>query len=183
MNVVIDTEKCKADNVTIFKNSKHKTRIGYREDKLHLSGLCLTLNIKDLCIIYMNRSYKCSFGYHKNKEVLEKLIQLEKDILSKYECPISSKKPVHNICRQVVESPGTISLSHIKRGLYKSVAVKIIGIWESEKEYGLIYFFYPTNLEPYTTTATNTMIAEKAPFLSSSSSGQIFRYPTTCISS
>jgi hypothetical protein len=145
MNLVIDTEKCKSDNITIFKNSKHKTRIGYRDNRLLLNGLYLTLNIKDFCIFYINHSYKCSFGYNKNKELLTKLIQLEKDILSKYVIESSTKKPVYSIYRQVVEYPGTISLSYVKRGLYKGLILKIIGIWESETEYGLIHYFYPTN--------------------------------------
>lgn len=143
MNLVIDTDKCKSDNITIFKNSKHKTRIGYKDNKLLLNGLYLTLNIKDLCIIYINHAYKCTFGYNKNKELLGKLIQLEKDILSKYVLESSFKKPVYSICRQVIEYPGTISLSYVKRGLYKGVIVKIIGIWESETEYGLIHYFCP----------------------------------------
>jgi hypothetical protein len=145
MNLVIDTEKCNADNITIFKNSKHKTRIGYRDNKLLLNGLYLTINIKDLCIIYINHSYKCTFGYNKNRDVLGKLIQLEKDILSKHIIETTTKKPVYNICRQVVEYPGTISLSPVKRGLYQGVLVKIIGIWESDTEYGLIHYFYPIN--------------------------------------
>lgn len=155
MNLVIDTEKCNAANVTIFKNSKHKTRIGYKEDKLILNGLYLTLNIKGLCIIYINHCYKCTFSYQRNKDVLAKLMQLEKDILSKYFCDsLAAKKPVYNICRHVLEYPGTISLCHAKRGLYKGVVVKILGIWENESEYGLIHYFYPTNKEPYT-AATN----------------------------
>lgn len=155
MNLVIDTEKCKADNITIFKNSKHKTRIGYKDNRLLLNGLYLSLNIKDLCIIYINHSYKCTFGYNKNKELLGKLIKLEKDILSK--CAMEpTKKPVYNICRQVVEYPGTISLSHVKRGLYKGVLVKIIGIWESETEYGLIHYFYPITRETYAPMATTS---------------------------
>ena len=157
MNLVIDTEKCNADNITIFKNSKHKTRIGYRDNKLLLNGLYLTINIKDLCIIYINHSYNCTFGYNKNKDVLAKLIQLEKDILSKYVVETSTKKPVYNICRQVVEYPGTISLSPVKRGLYQGVLVKIIGIWESETEYGLIHYFYPINKEKEPSDADNEM--------------------------
>jgi hypothetical protein len=191
MNVVINTDKCKSENITIFKNSKHKTRIGYKEDKLHLNGLCLNVNLTGLCILYINQCYKCTFAYHKNKPVLEKLIRMEEEILSKYVCPISTKKPVHNLCRQLVETPGTITLSHIKRGLYKSVVVKIIGIWESETEYGLIYFFYPTNLEPYTTTSPPTPPSIPAAAAAAATvllpewiqPYRSFRYPTTCINS
>lgn len=145
MNIVIDTEKCKSDNVTIFKNSKHKTRIGYKEDKMLLNGLYLMLNIKDICFININHSYKCTFGYNRNKNLLFKLIQLEKDILDKYGMAVcnSTKRPVYNICRQIIEYPGTISLSNTKKGFYKGVIVKIVGIWETEFEYGLIHYFYP----------------------------------------
>jgi hypothetical protein len=180
MNIVINTEKCNSDNITIFKNSKYKTRIGYKEDKLHLNGLCLNLNLQGLCILYIHQCYKCTFGYQKNKAVLDKLIQLEKDILSKYVCPITTKRPVYNISRQLTETPGTISLSHIKRGLYKSVVIKIIGIWESENEYGLIYFFYPTNLEPY---STQEYKPTAAPIPTCVYPCRIFRYPSTCINS
>jgi hypothetical protein len=145
MNIVIDTEKCKSDNITIFKNSKHKTRIGYKEDNLLLNGLYLILNIKDLCFININHTYKCTFGYNRNKNVLLKLIQLEKDILNKYGMDISNKRPVYNICRQVVEYPGTISLTNTKKGFYRGVVVKIVGIWETELEYGLIHYFCPVN--------------------------------------
>jgi hypothetical protein len=192
MNIVINTEKCKSENITIFKNSKHKTRIGYKEDKLHLNGLCLNLNLKGLCILYIDRCYKCTFAYQKNKDVLEKLIQIEKEILSKYVCPISTKRPVYHLARQLVETPGTISLLHIKRGLYKSVVVKLIGIWENETEYGLIYFFYPTNLEPYATTtittpATTLTTTHPTPqavlFPEWVHPYRSFRYPTSCINS
>jgi hypothetical protein len=143
MNIVIDTDKCKSDNVTIFKNSKHKIRIGYKDDKLLLNVLYLMLNIKDICFININNSYKCTFGYNRNKNILFKLIQLEKDILERYGIGKLQKRPVYNICRQIIEYPGTISLSNTKKGFYKGVIVKIVGIWETELEYGLIHYFYP----------------------------------------
>jgi hypothetical protein len=139
------------------------------------------LNIKGLCIIYINRSYKCTFAYQKNKDVLARLVQLEKEILSKYHEEGSNKKPVYNIGRQLAEYPGTITLSHVKRGLYKGVVVKIIGIWENETEYGLIHYFYPTNKEPFTPIdykpAAAPLIQEWV------HPCRIFRYPSTCVNS
>jgi hypothetical protein len=146
MNLVIKTEKFNIDNVMLYKTSKYKTRLGYKENKLLMNGLCLHVNIHDICFINLNNNYKCTFAYQRNKYAIFQLIQLEKDLLEKYK-PILNKVPSYNICREVAECPGTLSLSKTRKGLYKGIVIKIIGIWETDKEYGLIYYFYPIHNE------------------------------------
>ena len=88
------------------------------------------------------QKYKFTFDTHVHRNIITKLVNIEKDILDRTMIDSSQKTPQYKVREQLVN--GCIKL-HLNNTSFDtnnvSLALKISGIWETELNYGLTYKF------------------------------------------
>jgi hypothetical protein len=95
----------------------------------------VTFNGIYLYISFINKN-KCFIDIHLNKELIEKIKNIEQDILKI--SGIKNKIPQYNIYNQ-------LSNGFIKNNSYSyNYILKISGIWETNTNYGLTFKFIST---------------------------------------
>jgi hypothetical protein len=113
-------------------------RILYSNEIMTLSGIYLIININDMqCEKYYNK-YKCIFNPNYHNEMIQKIKQIEENLLKK--CDIKNKSPQYKIYEQLKN--GFIKIFHeVTPKQTNSFIVKISGIWETPNSYGVTYKF------------------------------------------
>jgi hypothetical protein len=113
-------------------------RIIYSNNFMTLSGIYLIININDmLCEKYYNK-FKCIFNPINHIEVIEKIKEIEYNLLTKVE--IKDKNPDYKIYEQFKNGFIKIFYEVIPKQT-NSFILKISGIWETQNSYGLTYKF------------------------------------------
>ena len=150
MNVVTDIVKFNP-NYVIFQNSVKNTiiedcnfsRIIYSNELFMLNGIFLKVILK---IKNTEKYYnKYNFSYEDNKTILDMILNIEKLILCMFNIP--RKSAVFSIYNQFANENIKLFTDIVeKNGKFEDEFIlKISGIWESDKEYGLTYKFMSTN--------------------------------------
>jgi hypothetical protein len=108
-------------------------KLMYSTSDCHISGIPLCVNLFEF-----NTSTKYKFVIHKekSKNAIELLQRTEECILHLYSKNIYKKKPIYKLSNQLIR--GIIKLNNESYNSNQFI-IKIIGIWESNKEYGLTY--------------------------------------------
>jgi hypothetical protein len=112
------------------------TRILYTLPEYTMNGINLVFSLKDTTVDKYYNKFKCNFNPAQNVEVIERILEVEENILNKYKI---SKRPLFKIYEQV--KYGNIKLfsdNNYKTDLFM---LKISGIWENSNDYGLTYKF------------------------------------------
>lgn len=121
----------------IIENSKF-IRIIYSEPRMTLNGLYLVFDFKgDIQIEKYFNKFKFYFKPELNEPILNDLINIEKKILDKLN--ITNKSPSFQIADQL--KMGFIKLFSKCNNLNSRFIIKVSGIWESDKDYGLTFKF------------------------------------------
>lgn len=121
----------------IIENSKF-IRIIYSEPRMTLNGLYLVFDFKgDIQIEKYFNKFKFYFKPELNEPILNDLINIEKKILEKLN--ITNKSPSFQIADQL--KMGFIKLFSKCNNLNSRFIIKVSGIWESDKDYGLTFKF------------------------------------------
>ena len=117
-------------------------RLLYSTHIMVLNGIYLLLVFNDInCEKYYNK-YKCSFNVNQHADIIESLKNIEENILKKY--TITNKTPQFKIYEQL--SNGNIKIfNDYGNKTHETFILKISGIWETAKNYGLTYKFISTN--------------------------------------
>jgi hypothetical protein len=145
MNIALPIEDFNINNVffqeaiknTILDNSSF-IRVIYSNEYCMCNGICIKFNIPILNIDKSFNKYKCTFDIQHNTELIQRINNIENEILSK--CNITNKTPMFRISEQLKNS--FIKVSIINTYLQNiNFIIKISGIWYNEKEYGLTYKF------------------------------------------
>ena len=118
-------------------------RIYYSDEDTTLNGIYLQYNIKNINIQKYFNKIKCIFNNEKNDETIISILELEKNILDKFE-PFLKKKKEYIIQDQLKQ--GFIKIfteKDIVYGKYKDInlILKISGLWVQENNYGLTFRF------------------------------------------
>jgi hypothetical protein len=118
-------------------------RIYYSDEDITLNGIYLQYNIKNINIQKYFNKIKCIFNNEKNDETINSILELEKNILDKFE-PFFKKKKEYIIQDQLKQ--GFIKIfteKDIVYGKYKDInlILKISGLWVQENNYGLTFRF------------------------------------------
>ena len=152
MNVVTDIEKFDP-NYVIFQNSVKNTiiedcnfsRIIYSNELFMLNGIFLKVILKIKTTEKYYNKYKYNFSYEDNKTILDMILNIEKLILCMFNIP--RKSAVFSIYNQFANENIKLFTDIVeKNGKFEDEFIlKISGIWESDKEYGLTYKFMSTN--------------------------------------
>lgn len=118
-------------------------RISYSDEFMCLNSVFIHFNLKNVLIEpYFNKT-KCNFDINSNKEIILKIKEIEREILSRMNI---QKRPVYRIEEQLVN--GFIKIfdeindKDIKSIHQTSILLKISGIWANNAEYGTTFRFF-----------------------------------------
>ena len=137
MNLVINPEQYNSNNIQLIKKSKFKTSISYETDFFSMNGLYIYFKMFNHMKFCREHIYRCPCIYTINKYVIQKLINIEKEILSKH-CVVN-KKPLYTIFRQITKISNNFGLTENDPQKY-NVLIKMCGIFETDTTYRLIYY-------------------------------------------
>ncbi len=135
---------------TVMDNSNF-IRLVYSNKTMVLSSIFLLINMKIIQSEKYFNKYKYTFNTAININEIQKIIKIERDMLTKVN--ISGKNPVYRISEQI--QGGSIKLFgiefannefEIKTNEEYSMPenrfiIKLSGLWENETEYGITYKF------------------------------------------
>lgn len=117
-------------------------RILYCMHNFTMNGVYLHIPFTNVHHEKYYQKYKFTFDTNLHKEVITKLVNIEKDILDRVKIDSSQKTAQYKVREQIVN--GCIKL-HLNNTSFNtdsvSLALKISGIWETEVNYGLTYKF------------------------------------------
>lgn len=149
MYMAIPVNQYKSSNIffgepiknTIIENSVFR-RIIYSMPEISFNSINIFLLFKDITIRKFYNKWKCIFN---DISVRNSLINIESNILHKLR--LNNKDPVYSITQQIQNNMFKIFSDKIVPGEFSNytVVLRISGIWESEKEYGITYKFVDFN--------------------------------------
>ena len=147
MNIVLTHNQFNSNNIyfnepiqnTVMDNSKF-IKLIYSNENIMMNGVFLLLNIKIINKETYFKKIKISYDISNsiNKEILMNIYNIENNILLKYK---STKKP-RSILYETLNSGVIKIFPNIDKDINNSNSsfiLKISGIWEDDKEYGLTY--------------------------------------------
>jgi hypothetical protein len=125
-------------------NDGNFIRILYSTNNFTMNGIYLFVNLKEVvCDKYYNK-YKCIFNINNHKDVIEKIRNIEENILKKLEYVFYNKFPQYKIYEQLKN--GYIKVfQEIQNKSNVSFILKISGVWEINSSFGLTYKFIKIN--------------------------------------
>lgn len=115
---------------TVIENGKF-IRLLYSSNNVILNGIYINIPF----IINKSSCNKYYFNFHDNNNYKKKLMDIEELILSKYD---TKKNKIYKITEQL--NLNTIKLFNYIDN-HNKIILKISGLWEDEKNYGLTYKF------------------------------------------
>ena len=123
-------------------NDGNFIRILYSNHNFTLNGIYLLITLNDvLCDKYYTK-YKCNFNPMCHKELINKLKNIEENLINKYN--FVDKIPQYKIFEQIVN--GNIKISNdIGNRSQCNLILKISGIWETQDKFGLTFKFVKIN--------------------------------------
>ena len=118
-------------------NDGNFIRILYSTQHFVLNGIYLLINLNDITCEKFYSKYKCNFNISVHKEIIDKLKQIEEQLLKKYN---TNKIASYKIYEQL--KSGFIKIfTDVGNRSQCSFILKISGIWETQYNYGLTYKF------------------------------------------
>ncbi len=121
-------------------------RINYSDNDVSLIGLMLPIKLSFITISKSFNKNIIMYDLHSNKEVISNICQLETLILEKYEKYSKStnnisKVPVYNLSNQLKSCSIKLFSDIDKRIQECNIILKISGVWENIREYGITFKF------------------------------------------
>jgi Zn-dependent M16 (insulinase) family peptidase len=102
-----------------------------------LNGIYILVNFNDITCEKFYSKYKCNFNISVHKDIIDKLKQIEEQILKKYN---TNKIASYKIYEQL--KSGYIKIfTDVGNISQCSFILKISGMWETQYNYGLTYKF------------------------------------------
>jgi len=117
-------------------------RILYSTELFVMNGIYLSIWFQNISVEKYYNKYRCVFDCHNHLEIIDRVQQLEEDLLRKIN--IKNKTPVFKIYEQICN--GNIKVfSESIENIHNLFLLKISGIWETDKNYGVTYKFTNIN--------------------------------------
>lgn len=154
MNIIIDINDFNTDNIffqdsiknTVISDSKFIRTI-YSNDlfTINIIFIKFIINIQSHEKLY--NKYKCIFDVNNNLNIIEKLIDIENNIMNKY---YLNKEKEFKITKQLLSGNFKFFINNndntnIINNDNNNIILKISGIWETNNNYGLTYKFITSN--------------------------------------
>ena len=119
-------------------NNGNFIRIIYSSPLFILNGIYLIIPITNFTIEKYYNKYKCIFDTNLYKDLIDKIRHIEDSILNKID--IKGKVAKYKIYEQLIN--GYIKIFYENSEKMNNIfLLKISGIWETDKEYGITYKF------------------------------------------
>tara|TARA_B110000285_G_C14813243_1_gene462943 strand:- start:183 stop:632 length:450 start_codon:yes stop_codon:yes gene_type:complete len=144
MNIVLSTEQCNKDNIyftdpienTVMDDSKF-IKLLYSNELITLNGIFIDIKLKILHRENYFKKIKYTFDTEINKEMLQKMYNIEQNILNHYNC----NKRKKCIIKDSISSGMMKIFPNTENTNYSSntFILKISGLWENANEYGVTY--------------------------------------------
>ena len=126
----------KSVNNTVINNGKF-TRVLFSNSHYTINSLLYLINFTNITIEQSYNKYKCYFSQEKNKGLRSKIHSIENTILE-----TTTIRKEKKFCISDQLDTGCIRLfENSMPDRDKNFILKISGIWETDKEYGLTYKF------------------------------------------
>ena len=145
MNIIEDIDKFNVDNVYFCDPIKNNIilngcfiRILYSSEQLILNGVYLYLYFQNISIEKYFNKYKCIFDLPTHSNLIDKIKQIEHNILTKIN--IKNKTPSYKINDLLKNGNIKIFSENIDK-INNGFLLKISGIWEDDFFYGVTYKF------------------------------------------
>lgn len=123
-------------------------RMNYSDNDVSLTGLILPVKLSFITVSKSFNKNIITYDLHSNKEVISNICQLETLILEKYNNYLNStsnsstlKIPVYNLSTQLKSCSIKLFSDIDKRTQECNIILKISGIWENIREYGITFKF------------------------------------------
>lgn len=155
MNFIVPFHHFNTENVQFLKIKKNIVmensffiKIIYSDENIVLNGIYLDVPLTTATAGVQNNSFfffDCDET--ENRKIIAKLVEMENDILQYYQfiTPVDHEKhPVYLLKTQLER--GSLKWGFSKKPFPKKIrhiCLKISGIWENEREYGINYKFLP----------------------------------------
>ncbi len=153
--IVSNINKININNVICYEKIKNNImnnsdffKLIYSDELCTFNGIFWKFTLKDIFIEKYFNKIKCNISDNKyNKDILNNINKIEKDILLKFKNNYNKKKIVFRIKEQLENMCIKLQNSSIKKfSKYDSIDffIKISGIWSSNSnnECGLTFKFY-----------------------------------------
>jgi len=145
MNIVKQIDQYNEDYVFFCDPIKNNVmndgnfiRIIYSSPLFILNGIYLSISINHLSIEKYYNKFKCTFDINTYQDLIDKIREIEFGILNKIN--LKDKIPQPKIYDQFKNGNIKIFSDNIEK-INNKFLLKIAGIWETEKDYGLTYKF------------------------------------------
>jgi len=145
MNIIKTIDQFNKDYIYICDPIKNNImidsnfiRILYSNELFTLNGIYLYINFNNINIEKYYNKYKCIFDTNANSYLINKLKEIEIDILKKIN--ITNKIAVYKIYDQLCTGNIKLFPDNVD-AMYRGFILKISGIWESDNSYGVTYKF------------------------------------------
>ena len=144
MNIIKTPDQYNNDNIFFCEPIKNNIinegvfiKIIYSTDFFVLNGIYLLINLYNITCEKYYTKYKCQFDISTHKQLINKIKNIEEDILQKIKI---NKIPLYKINEQLQN--GNIKIfNDVKYTDSTYFILKISGIWETQNNYGLTYKF------------------------------------------
>jgi hypothetical protein len=163
MNVVKKIEQYDSKHIYFCEPIKNNIiqdgsfiRILYFTGNMSLNGIYLMIYLKKVSIEKYYNKVKYLFSVEENMEMIEKIKNIEENILNKISYTMGNKTPQYNIYDNFIHQNIKMHMNNFTEEsmTYSNTpyfVLKISGIWSTEQHYGLTYkHFQPYSLLQFT---------------------------------
>lgn len=116
-------------------------RICYSTSDISINGLNIFFQLDDYKIEKFYNKFKINYEIDKNRVQINKLINIEKKILSKIN--IRNKSPIYKLSDNFLTK--NIKINQFLNNS-KGICLKISGIWQTKNNFGLTFRFQQANV-------------------------------------
>lgn len=123
-------------------------RINYSDNDVSLVGLIIPVKLSFVTISKSFNKNIITYDMYSNKETISNICNLETSILEKYNYFLNStsksntlKTPIYNLSNQLKSCSIKLFSDTTKNTQECNIMLKISGIWENVKEYGITFKF------------------------------------------
>ena len=151
MNIYFDIDDINIENIFFFKPANNNVienayfhRTIYSNKLLTLNAIFIKVNIDIISIENFYTKYKFNFDSKKNSETINKIIEIEKQILKKFldnNEYLKTKEKIYELSNVLNKQNFKLFSNNINNNLKNEFIIKISGFWETQKKYGLTYKF------------------------------------------
>ena len=150
MNIIIDINDFNIENIfyqdsiknTVINDSKFIRTI-YSNEYFIINILFIKFNLKIKLSEKLYNKYKCNFDIKSNEILIKNLINIEKQIINKYD---SNKNKEYKMSKQLLTGNIKIFIDDNIILNNNDIILKISGIWETNNNIGLTYKFISNKL-------------------------------------